>query len=187
MSEKLIEAQDMILGRVNQVCRKLGLNNIMAQLYVILYFNDKPMSLNDMLDRLKISKGSVSVNIRALERYGAVRKVWVKNTRKDFYEAEMDIIKVIMERVKSMTRDRISEVRDTIDASYSAANSIDYSSKEEQQAVDIFKKKLDAIKKLQGKAQSIYGLLNSGILNSILFGKNHESKHNSNNKIELGV
>ena len=78
MSEELEKAQDGLLGKLNQLCAKFGLNNIMAQLYTILYLQNKPMSLDEMVERLKISKGSVSTNIRSLERYGAVRKVWIK-------------------------------------------------------------------------------------------------------------
>lgn len=171
MNKKITKAQDLILNRVNDLCRKLGLNNVMAQLYVVLYLSGKPMSLDDLLERLKISKGSVSVNIRALERYGAVRKVWIKGSRKDYYESEVNIVKVIMDRVKSMTRDRILEANDMLDASYAAANEINYSSKEEQQAIDAFKQKLDAIRNLQRKVQSMYSLLNSDILNTILYTK----------------
>jgi len=84
MNEDLVKAQDVFLQKINKICRDFGLNNIMAQLYAILYFSKEPLSLNDMLERLKISKGSVSINIRALERYGAVRRIWVKGSRKDY-------------------------------------------------------------------------------------------------------
>ncbi|MBN1353825.1 MAG: hypothetical protein JW994_04075 [Candidatus Omnitrophica bacterium] len=172
MSEKIIEAQDIILGRVNQICRKLGLNNVMAQLYTINYLNDKPMSLDSMVERLKISKGSVSVNIRALERYGAVRKVWVKGSRKDYYEAETDIIRVIMDRVKSLARDRISEAGSMLTVSYDTINNGNQSDKEEQEEADKFRNKLDMLKKLHQKAQYMLDLLNSDILNNMLNIKN---------------
>ena len=66
MNENLIKVQDIFLNRINHICKKLGLNNVMAQLYAILYLNNEPLSLDDMVERLKISKGSASVNITAL-------------------------------------------------------------------------------------------------------------------------
>lgn len=183
MNEKLIEAQDVILGRTNQICRKLGLNTIMAQLYVILYIGDKPISLNEMVERLKISKASVSVNIRALERYGAVRKFWVKGSRKDYYEAEMNVIKVITERVKSMTRDRLSETEDAIKTSYDAVNGVNYSSEEEQQAIKAFKQKLDTLRDLQKKAQFTYGLFNSNLLANISVADNKKDSQKETSHI----
>jgi len=40
-----------------------------------------------MQERLGISRGSASMTVRQLEQWGAVRKVWVKGDRKDYYEA----------------------------------------------------------------------------------------------------
>ena len=65
------------------------------QLYAILFLSDNPLCLDDMAERLKISKGNASVNIRELEKLGVVRKVWVKGSRRDFYEAELDLEKLI--------------------------------------------------------------------------------------------
>jgi DNA-binding transcriptional regulator GbsR (MarR family) len=40
-----------------------------------------------MQTELHISKGSASMCVRQLEQWGAVKKVWVKGDRKDYYEA----------------------------------------------------------------------------------------------------
>jgi len=61
---------------------------VAGQLYAYLYFSDVPRSLADMQKALGISKGSASMTVRQLEQWGAVRKVWVKGDRKDFYEAD---------------------------------------------------------------------------------------------------
>ena len=174
MNEKLIQAEDVFLDRINQICSKFGLNNIMAQLYAILYLSNKPLSLNDMVERLKISKGSVSVNIRALERYGAVRRVWVKGSRKDYYEAETDIAKVIMDRVKSMAENRLSEVDNMVNSSLEALNSVGSLEDTEKESVEIFKQRLDKLKSLHNRAESLFSLLNSGFLNNLLNNKCEE-------------
>lgn len=171
MSEQLANAQDVFLDRVNHICNKFGLNNAMAQLYAILYLSGKPLSLNDMVERLKISKGSVSVNIRALERYGAVRRVWVKGSRRDYYEAEADIAKVIIDRIKSMSQSRLKEMNEMVNSSYHALNSVNPSGKDEKEAIKIFKQKLDRLRNLQNKAQHLFGLFNSGLLNGLLKNK----------------
>lgn len=171
MNEKLVKAQDIFLDRINQVCGKFGLNNIMAQLYAILYLSNEPLSLDDMVERLKISKGSASINIRALERYGVVRKVWVKGSRKDYYEAEADISKVITDRIKSMAQGRLSEVDDMVNSSYAALNSVNSSNKEEREAIKVFKERLDKLRNLHSKALSLFNLFNSNLLNTVLNAK----------------
>src|SRR3989338_11002075 len=133
MNEKMEKAQDMLLEKVNKFCREFGLNNIMAQLYAILYFSKKPLSLDDMVERLKISKGSASVNIRVLERDDIVRRIWVKGSRKDYYEAEIDISKVMIERIKSMASRRIAEVDDMLNTINSILDSANTKDKEERE------------------------------------------------------
>jgi DNA-binding transcriptional regulator GbsR (MarR family) len=171
MSEALEKIEDGFLEKINHICREFGLNNIMAQLYAILYFNDKPLSLDDMVERLRISKGSASINMRVLERYGAVRRVWVKGSRRDYYEAEADISKVIFDRITSMAHKRLFEVKNMIEESSRAADSVNASSEEEKKDIKVFKQRLDRLKNLHGRAQSLFNVFNSGFVSNILMTK----------------
>ena len=168
MNEKLDKAQDVFLEKINQICREFGLNNVMAQLYAILYLCGKPLSLNDMMERLKISKGSVSVNIRALERYGVARRVWVKGTRKDYYEAEADISKVILDRIQSMASKRLLEVRDMLASTEHALKSISASDVSENDSLAVFAERLGKLRSIYARAESLFGLLKSGLANGLL-------------------
>ena len=158
MNNELLEAQDIVLAKISTICNKFGLNNIMAQLYAVLYFSGKPVSLDDMVDRLKISKGSASINIRALERYGAVRRVWIKGSRRDYYEAEADIYKVVTDRIKSMTKSRLSEVGDMIDASTIAFNSVSAKVGDEEEVI-VLKERLNKLRELYTKARNLFYLI----------------------------
>ena len=168
MNTDLIKAQDVFLSKVNHICNNFGLNNLMAQLYAILYLSDRALSLNDMVERLKISKGSASINIRALERYGAVRRVWVKGSRKDYYEAQMDVYTLVMDRAKSMARNRLLEIDDMVNSSYQILNSINPADNEDQEAVRVFKQRMDKLRALYNKAHSLFDLLNSSLLANML-------------------
>ncbi len=171
MNKGIIKAQDMFLDKVNHICKKLGLNNIMAQLYAVLYLSNEVLSLDDMVKRLKISKGSASVNIRALESYGAVKRVWIRGSRKDYYEADTDIIRVIMDRVKLIAKIRLSEIDGMTKSCCQALNSVNTLDKDTDDAIRTFKQRLDKIEVLCGQAQSLFELFNSEALNSILYNK----------------
>jgi DNA-binding transcriptional regulator GbsR (MarR family) len=67
----------------------------MGQLYSVLLLSPKPLSLDELAERLDISKGSVSMNMQALERWGTVKEVWVRGDRRKYYEAETDLWKII--------------------------------------------------------------------------------------------
>lgn len=186
MSDKLIQAQDVFLSKINQICSKFGLNNIMAQLYALLYLQNKTMSLDEMADRLKISKGSVSVNIRVLERYGAVRKAWVKGSRRDYYEAETDISKVIMDRVKSLVQGRLLEMEDMVESSYKALSSASVNNNlKDSESIKIFEKRLIELKSLKSKAEALFNVLNSGLLNDFL--STQELKNKAAKEAELVI
>jgi DNA-binding transcriptional regulator GbsR (MarR family) len=107
-------AQDMFVESAGKLAAGFGINQFMAQLYAVLYLSDKPLSLDDLAERLKASKGNISLNIRELEKWGAVKNIWVKGSRKDYYSAEQDIRKVAANKVKTGVRKRIEQVSDML-------------------------------------------------------------------------
>jgi DNA-binding transcriptional regulator GbsR (MarR family) len=60
-----------------------------------LLLSPEALSLDDLAEQLEISKGSVSMNMRSLERWGMAKEVWVRGERKKYYMAESDFWKVI--------------------------------------------------------------------------------------------
>ncbi len=174
MKSNLAKAQDVFLDKINLICSRFGLNNIMAQLYALLYLSNKPMSLNDMVEQLKISKGSASINIRALERYGAVKRIWVRGSRKDYYAAESDISKVVLERIRSMAQGRLSEVYDMIYSSTDVLNSVIPKDEEEKERVAVFKQRLEALKNIYDQAKSMFDLFNVTLLSKDIKGNGQE-------------
>jgi DNA-binding transcriptional regulator GbsR (MarR family) len=72
---------------VGNTTQSFGIGRVVGQIYAYLYFSPQPRNLNDLQESLGISKGSASMSVRQLEQWGAVRKVWIKGDRKDYYEA----------------------------------------------------------------------------------------------------
>ena len=164
MGQNLTKVEDIFLDKMALMCKKYGFNHIMAQLYAILYFSNKALSLDEMSERLNISKGSASVNIRALERYGAVRHVLVKGSRKDYYEPESDVAKVIKERIQAMVKGRLGEIEDILRSSCDALNAVVSNDESEEEAVRAAREKLGKLKDLYEQAKSLFDLFNNGIL-----------------------
>jgi DNA-binding transcriptional regulator GbsR (MarR family) len=102
MSDRADEIREGLMEAMGRITSFWGFSRIMGQLYGLLYLSSKPLTLDDMSESLSISKGNVSINIRALERWNMVKTVWVKGDRKDYYEAETDFWKI----VKGVLRER---------------------------------------------------------------------------------
>ena len=75
--------------------QSFGLNRLFGQIYILLYLNDGPLSLDSLADQLGVSKASVSIACRQLESWGAIHKSWVKGDRKDYYVAETSFNRIL--------------------------------------------------------------------------------------------
>lgn len=95
-----------LLGMVN----KAG-----GQIYALLFLSEEPLSLDEIADRLQVSKSNVSINIRLLEDMRLVKKIWVKGSRKDYYEAERVYPRKVLNNFFDKVRFSISEAVTTIE------------------------------------------------------------------------
>jgi DNA-binding transcriptional regulator GbsR (MarR family) len=86
-----------MLDGLGQLSDYLGFSKVMGQLYGALLLSSEPLSLDDLMGRLSISKANVSMNIRTLEHMGMVRQVWLRGRsgRRKYYEAETDFVQII--------------------------------------------------------------------------------------------
>lgn len=93
----LREVHDSMLDGLGQLADYFGFSKVMGQLYGTLMMNGGPLSLDELMARLDISKASVSMNMRSLELLGMVRQVWVRGRggRRKYYEAETDFWQII--------------------------------------------------------------------------------------------
>ncbi len=90
-------AQDSMLDGLGQLASYFGFSKVFGQLFGALLMSPEPLSLDDLVELLDISKASVSMNLRTLEHMGMVRQVWVrgKGGRRKYYEAETDFWQII--------------------------------------------------------------------------------------------
>jgi DNA-binding transcriptional regulator GbsR (MarR family) len=91
----LSTVNDSILDGLGQLADYFGYNRVMGKMYGALLLSPMPMSLDDLLNHLDVSKASVSMNMRMLENLGIVREVWVRGDRRKYYEAESDFWKIL--------------------------------------------------------------------------------------------
>ena len=95
MHDALSAVNESTVAGLGRLARFFGFSEVMGHLYGTLMLSPDPMSLDDLASSLEISKGSVSMNVRDLERWGMAKEVWVRGERKKYYEAEHDLWQVI--------------------------------------------------------------------------------------------
>lgn len=68
-----------------------GINRSVARVHALLMASEEAVSLDEIADRLRISKGNASMSLRELRNFGVVRQVEVPGDRRDFYVTEPDV------------------------------------------------------------------------------------------------
>lgn len=74
------------IERMGLAIERMGLTRTFGRLFGLLLVADRPLSLDEMVERLQVSKASVSTNARACEDMGLARRVGVRGDRRDYYE-----------------------------------------------------------------------------------------------------
>jgi DNA-binding transcriptional regulator GbsR (MarR family) len=95
MHDALDAVNDSTVAGLGRLARFFGFSDVMGRLYGTLLLSPVAMSLDDLAGSLEISKGSVSMNMRALERWGMAKEVWMRGERKKYYAAESDLWQVV--------------------------------------------------------------------------------------------
>ncbi|WP_420551415.1 GbsR/MarR family transcriptional regulator [Tenacibaculum aiptasiae] len=99
---KLEDAKLKYIHTWGSLATNWGINKTMAQVHALLLVSTKPLSADEIMDTLKISRGNVNMNVRALIDWGIVSKELVVGERKEFFVAGKDI----WELFKQVTKER---------------------------------------------------------------------------------
>ena len=72
----------------------LGQPRSIAEIYGLLFMSEKPLSMDGLIERLNMSKGSASQGLKYLQDLGAVRTVYIAADRRTHYEAVAELRKL---------------------------------------------------------------------------------------------
>ena len=97
---QLAEAKAKFIADWGRFGTNWGINRTMAQIHALLLVSPDPLSADEVMEGLSISRGNANMNIRELIDWGLLQKVIVPGERKEFFTAEKDIWKVARQIVK---------------------------------------------------------------------------------------
>lgn len=86
----------------------------MAQIHALLFVTGKPLEVNEIMDRLQISRGNASMNLRELMDWGIVRRFRQPGDRKDTYISETDPYQMFLRVVRERKRRELDPTADAI-------------------------------------------------------------------------
>lgn len=68
-----------------------GINRTMAQIHALLMTAVEPLSTDEVMEALNVSRGNAHTNLKELVNWGLLRIVTKKGERREFFEAEKDV------------------------------------------------------------------------------------------------
>lgn len=80
-----------VIQRFVDITRTLGQPRSLAEIYGLLFISPRPLAMDELIERLQISKGSASQGLRYLRELGAVRPVELAGDRRTHYEAVAEL------------------------------------------------------------------------------------------------
>lgn len=94
-----------------------GISHSVARVHALLIISDRVWTLDEICERLRISRGNASMSLKELRGWGVVRRERRPGDRREFYASEADswqmLFRILRERKRREFDPILASVRDT--------------------------------------------------------------------------
>jgi DNA-binding transcriptional regulator GbsR (MarR family) len=159
--DKSVSQADLAVAEtIGQLMQFWGFKRPMGRLWTVLYLSPTPLGAADLGDRLKMSAGSVSMNLNELLKWGAIRRTWRPGERRDFYECETGIWKL----VSRVLREReLALIRDASATLEQALENLDADPDGDSRDRDFKRTRIQTLHRLAKVGETLLASLDAGI------------------------
>lgn len=92
-----------------------GINKAMAQIHALLLLATEPLSAEEIMEQLQISRGNVNMNLRALMDWGIVKKEHRVGERKEYFSTGKDVWELAKQVSRERRRREIGPILDVLE------------------------------------------------------------------------
>lgn len=89
--ETLAEARATFVESWGALGSAWGISKTMAMIHALLLVSEDPLSTDEIMDELGVSRGNANTTLRELVGWGLVRRVVRKGERREYFEAEKEV------------------------------------------------------------------------------------------------
>ncbi|HEY8401651.1 MAG TPA: MarR family transcriptional regulator [Cytophagaceae bacterium] len=112
---KFEEAKNQFIQAWGTLATQWGISRTMAQIHALLIISPDPLSADEIMEELSISRGNVNMNVRELIDWGLVDKVIKPGERKEFFSAEKDPWKITKQVARERKKRELEPVLKVLD------------------------------------------------------------------------
>ncbi|BDD05779.1 GbsR/MarR family transcriptional regulator [Aureibacter tunicatorum] len=107
---KYEEAKEKYIQAWGALGSSWGVNRTMAQIHALLMVSTEPLSAEEIMEDLKISRGNTNMNVRALIDWGLASKVLKPGERKEFFTTDKDPWKLAVQVAKERRKRELDPI-----------------------------------------------------------------------------
>ncbi|MFC3812538.1 GbsR/MarR family transcriptional regulator [Lacihabitans lacunae] len=104
------EAKEEFIQLWGSLGTNWGIPKAMAEIHALLLASENPLSTDEIMDELKVSRSNANLNIRALIDWSLIYKKRIPGERKEYFVAEKDIWEVAVRIIKERRRREVDPV-----------------------------------------------------------------------------
>jgi len=124
--DELRQAQDRFISVWGEMAGSWGISRTMAEIHAVLYITGESLSMDDLMERLEISRGNASMSVRSLLDWGIISRSHKRGDRKEYFQAEQDVWAmfraIVRERMKREAEPLLAELHEIRDLTGSRAS-----------------------------------------------------------------
>jgi DNA-binding transcriptional regulator GbsR (MarR family) len=96
-----------------------GVNNSVARIHALLIISERPWCLDEISERLRISKSNASTSLKELRSWRVIRKILQPGDRREFYVCEPDAWEMLFNIMRERKRREFDPVLASVRATLS--------------------------------------------------------------------
>src|SRR5437773_9621550 len=116
LTRRLEDVEDQFVELWGSMSSLWGISPTMARIHGLLYMSGAALSMDDIMERLAISRGNVSMNLSKLVEWGLVRRVHKRGDRQNYYESLRDVWEMFTLVATQRKRREIDPILNTLRA-----------------------------------------------------------------------
>jgi DNA-binding transcriptional regulator GbsR (MarR family) len=158
------EARARLVDAGGRTTQDLGLGRIVGQILVYLYLTDGDCSLDKIGEDLELSKASVSIAARQIEKLGLIKRTWKKGDRKSYYRTADNIETALKNGLMSFVLQKLDTVGMELDQANKVLSAAIVESGEDPETLFV-RRRVERAKSLR---DAVLTILNNPILNAFV-------------------
>jgi len=120
-SHPLDRADLLVADKVGALMELWGFRRQLGRIWTVLFLSERPLAAPELCSRLDISTGLLSMSLAELREWGAVRGVAVRGDRKEHYQAETNVWKLVGRVLRERERKAVEEALHAFEQALEAA------------------------------------------------------------------